>query len=99
MKRTLAGVLQSLCGDCAAILAVTHDVEFAASYAGRCALLFDGRVMSEAEPHLFFSGNRFYTTAANRIARPWFPHAITCEEVTAACQSSSIQDAPALRHG
>ena len=46
---------------------VSHDVEFCARYAHRCALFFDGSVVTEASPRAFFSGNSFYTTAANRI--------------------------------
>ncbi len=67
---------------------VTHDVEFAARYATGCALMFDGLLLSEGEPHDFFAGNRFYTTDANRIAAKHFPMDITCEEVIASCRSS-----------
>ena len=35
----------------------------------RCALFFDGNIVTEAAPRAFFSGNSFYTTSANRIAR------------------------------
>lgn len=62
------------------ILMVTHDIEFAAAVSTRCAILFDGRIVSESEPHAFFSGNSFYTTAAHRIVREVFPNAITVEE-------------------
>ena len=52
-----------------AILLVTHDVTFAAEAADRCSLLFDGEIVSSAAPRLFFPGNRFYTTPANRMTR------------------------------
>ena len=87
-KAELAKLLQALCRDGTSILIVTHDVEFAARYATRCALMFDGLLLSEGEPHAFFAGNRFYTTAANRIAAEHFPTDITCEEVIASCRSS-----------
>ena len=67
---------------------MTHDVEFAAQYATRCALMFDGTLLSGDEPHAFFAGNRFYTTDAYRIASNYLPQAITCEEVIAACKDS-----------
>ena len=38
------------------ILTVTHDVEFAAENADRCALFFDGEILSAAVPEKFFSG-------------------------------------------
>ena len=70
------------------ILMVTHDLEFAASYADRCALLFDGRITSEEEPHVFFRGNRFYTTTAGLIGEGYLPGAITCGEVIAGCEAA-----------
>ena len=85
-KAGLAKILKGLTEDGVSILVVTHDVEFAATYAARCALMFDGQLMSEGGPHDFFAGNRFYTTDANRIAGELFPRAITCEEVIALCR-------------
>ena len=85
-KAELAKILKGLCADGVSILVVTHDVEFAAMYADRCALMFDGQLMSEGDPHDFFAGNRFYTTDANRIASEVFPEAITCEEVIEKCR-------------
>ena len=87
-KAELAKLLQELCREGTSILIVTHDVEFAARYATRCALMFDGLLLSEGEPHDFFAGNRFYTTDANRIAAEHFPMDIICEEVIASCRSS-----------
>ena len=84
----------ALCREGASILVVTHDVEFAARYATGCALMFDGLLLSEGEPHDFFAGNRFYTTDANRIAAEHFPMDITCEEVIASCRSSLSAAAP-----
>ena len=87
-KQNLAQIIKKLSVEGAAILIVTHDVEFAAQYATRCALMFDGTLLSGDEPHAFFAGNRFYTTDANRIASNYLPQAITCEEVIAACRDS-----------
>ena len=87
-KAELAQLLLARCREGASILVVTHDVEFAARYATGCALMFDGLLLSEGEPHDFFAGNRFYTTDANRIAAEHFPMDITCEEVIASCRSS-----------
>ena len=65
------------------VFLVTHDVEFAAMCADRCALFFHGEVLSPSCPRRFFSANTFYTTAASRIARAVFPHAVTVEDVIA----------------
>ena len=87
LKQELAGHLKTLAANGTSILLVTHDLEFAASYADRCALLFDGQVISQDEPHEFFSGNRFYTTTAGLIAGDRIERAITCEEVITACRT------------
>ena len=88
LKQKLAGILLKLTKDGITLLMVTHDLEFAAAYADRCALLFDGRITSEEEPHAFFTGNRFYTTTAGLIAEGYIPGAITCGEVIAGCEAA-----------
>ena len=80
-KITLAGILKKLTASGVTIFMVSHDVEFCAEYADRCAMFFDGDVVSEGTPKEFFAGNSFYTTSANRIVRMWFPEGITWEEV------------------
>ena len=85
-KHTLKNILADLMSDGMTILAVTHDVEFAAENADRCALFFDGEILSADVPEKFFSENNFYTTAANRIARQLCRNAVTCEQVVAFCE-------------
>ncbi len=80
-KQTLGAILRQLLAGGMSLLMVSHDVEFCARYAQRCALFFDGSVVTEGTPRAFFSGNSFYTTAANRIARPVEPEAVTPEDV------------------
>lgn len=80
-KITLAGVFKKLTNSGVTIFMVSHDVEFCAEYGDRCAMAFDGDVVSVGTPTEFFAGNSFYTTAANRIIRRWFPEAVTWEEV------------------
>ena len=64
---------------------VSHDIEFCAEFADRCALVFDGSITSVGEARQFFSGNRFYTTAANRMARSVLPNAVLCDDIILAC--------------
>ena len=85
-KHVLKSILQELKNDGITILTVTHDVEFAAENADRCALFFDGEILSPDIPEKFFAENNFYTTAANRMARLLFPNAVTCRQVTELCQ-------------
>lgn len=90
-KRTLAEIFKKLCAKGVTILMVTHDIEFSASYADRCALVFDGEIVSIGTPKEFFAGNSFYTTAANRFAGAWFPDAITWEEVAKKCEEAIMK--------
>ncbi|MGG2112117.1 energy-coupling factor transporter ATPase [Lysinibacillus pakistanensis] len=88
-KEELAGILKDLQAKGMTIIMVTHDIEFSAQYSNRCALFFDGSIVSEGEPRAFYSGNNFYTTAAHRISRDLLSNAITCEDVVTLCKESS----------
>ena len=94
-KQVFGQILRTLQASGVAILMVSHDIEFCAKYADRCALFFDGNVVTEAEPRTFFSGNSFYTTAANRIARDVLLDAVTPEDVIAAC-GGAVEPEPEL---
>lgn len=94
-KQVFAEILRTLLASGAAILMVSHDIEFCARYAHRCALFFDGNIVAEETPRTFFSGNHFYTTSANRMARDLIPEAVTAEDVIAAC-GGSVPAPPAL---
>ncbi len=84
-KQIFAEILGRLLGRGVAVLMVSHDIEFCAKHAHRCAMFFDGRIVTEDSPRAFFSGNSFYTTAANRMARHLLPGAVTAEDVIEAC--------------
>ena len=94
-KQSFGQILQTLQRSGVAILMVSHDIEFCAKYADRCALFFDGNIVTEGPPRAFFSGNSFYTTAANRMARELLPRAVTTEDVIAAC-GGTMPDTRAL---
>lgn len=84
-KTELAAMLQALRADGHTIVIVSHDIEFCAQHASRCALLFDGDIITAGPPRDFFAGHRFYTTAANRMARARLPQAVTADDVVTAC--------------
>ena len=86
-KEKLAALLRSLTARGTTVLMVSHDVEFCANYADRCALFFDGDAVTTNPPRRFFASNSFYTTAANRISRGLFENAVTVEEVVELCRS------------
>jgi len=85
-KHSLAKILKTLIDKGVTIVMVSHDIEFCAQYASRCAMLFDGTFVSNGATREFFGGNSFYTTAANRMSRHIFKNCITCEQVAWACK-------------
>jgi energy-coupling factor transport system ATP-binding protein len=87
-KRKFAKVLKNLRQTGMTVIMVSHDLEFCAMYADRCALFFDGSIVTENVPKEFFSGNSFYTTAANRMSRHIFEGAITVEDVIEKCRQA-----------
>jgi len=84
-KVKFATILGNLIAQGITILMVSHDVTFCAEYAHRCGMFFDGHIVAEGTPQEFFSGNSFYTTPANRMARHLLPKAVTVHDVIAAC--------------
>ncbi len=74
-----------------AILIVSHDLEFCAETADRCAMLFDGGIVSEGAPREFFGNSEYYTTTACRIAHGYSP-AVTADELVFACRGESLEE-------
>ncbi len=87
-KTKLAAVLKKLQQTGVTIVMVSHDIEFCAKYADTCAMFFNGNIVASGPAGSFFSGNSFYTTAANRMSRHLFPHAVTNEDVILLCQKN-----------
>ncbi len=94
-KHVFGEILGRLLHHGVTIIMVSHDIEFCAKYAHRCAMFFDGNIVTEDAPHAFFSGNSFYTTAANRMSRHLLPYAVTAEDVIHAC-GGHVPEPPSL---
>ena len=84
-KEEFANILVNLKAIGVTIVMVSHDIEFCAKYADRCALVFDGNFTSSGVPRDFFKGKNFYTTSANRMARTCLPDALLPEDIVLAC--------------
>ncbi len=84
-KEEFADILLGLKAKGVTIVMVSHDIEFCAEYADRCALMFDGNITSQGTPREFFKGKNFYTTSANRMARTCLPDAVLAEDIILAC--------------
>lgn len=90
-KLQFAKVLQQLHRSGLTIVMVTHDIEFAAKYAGRCAMMFDGEITVDGHPEDLFKGNYFYTTTINKATRESdFPEVLTVEEAFAVWENPAV---------
>ncbi|MDR1558271.1 MAG: ATP-binding cassette domain-containing protein [Clostridiales bacterium] len=98
-KQVFAGILKKLTSAGVAVIMVSHDIEFCAEHADRCALFFDGGIVSEGTPRNFFSGNSFYTSSANRMARFLLPKAVTVADVIASLGGQTTGAADIDIHG
>ena len=80
-KRQLAEILRELARNGTAIVFVSHDIEFCAEYADRCAMLFNGEIVSQGSPKEFFNDNGIYTTPINRMSREIIDNAVTVNDI------------------
>ena len=87
-KIKFAQIIEQLLKKGVTIIMVSHDIEFCARFAHKCALFFNGNIVTSNTPNKFFSGNNFYTTVANRMTRQVFENAITCEDVITLCKAN-----------
>lgn len=98
-KQKLGKLLIELTENGLTVVVVSHDTEFCAEYANRCAMLFDTEIVSEGEPHEFFPRSAFYTTDASRISRPYMEKRITTDEVLDAMgKKTDIDESGTGRH-
>ncbi|MGL5695143.1 MAG: ABC transporter ATP-binding protein [Peptostreptococcaceae bacterium] len=85
-KEEIGKILIALKSMGVTVVIVSHDIEFVARYSDRCAMFFDGYIVSEGEPKKFFCGNNFYTTISNRISRDIFEDVLLYEDVVELCK-------------
>lgn len=85
-KNGLSVLLKKLKEKGTTILCVTHDLEFSANTADRCALVFRGKTVCCENTRDFFSGNRFYTTTVCRMTDGFFENAVTEEDCVKLCE-------------
>ena len=90
-KNHIIDILRELKNRGMTMMIVTHDVEFAALCADRCALFFNGEITSTDSPEAFFSENNFYTTAANRMTRYWYDGIVTAQDAIAICKRNGLK--------
>jgi len=69
LKAGLGKLLREIALEGVAVVLVTHDVEFAAEYAGRVVMLFDGQVACDDPKHIALAGSMFYAPQVSRLFR------------------------------
>ena len=74
------------------IVIVTHDTEFCAECADRCAVLFMGRALSPVPAAQLLADNDFFTTPASLISRGHYDLAVTPEDVITLCRKNGRKD-------
>lgn len=88
-RKLIIRTLKELSANGITVVAVTHDVEFAAECADRVAMFFRGDAVSVGTPEEFFSENSFYTTAASRMSKGYYDRAVTVDALAELCQSNA----------
>ncbi|MBR6101526.1 MAG: ATP-binding cassette domain-containing protein [Ruminococcus sp.] len=95
-KYRLGCLIRELCSRGVTVITVTHDVEFAAEFADRCAMLFGGSLIGFDDSYRFFTENMFYTTAAARMSKGIADGAVTADDLIKALGSKPVK--PEIRH-
>lgn len=80
-KKIFSEILYELRSNDKTIIIISHDIDFCAENAELCAMLFDKNISAVNPADEFFDGNRFYTTAANKISKGFIDGAITDKDV------------------
>lgn len=80
-KIHFAEMLTALLNQGSTLLMVSHDLEFTAKYAKKCALLFNGQILAPETPRNFFTQNYFYTTIMHRTLGDMMPQVIRLEDL------------------
>ena len=80
-KNEIGEILTELAKTGVCIIMVCHDTDFGCEYSDRCALFFDGELIGTDAPHIFFSENTFYTTAAVKMSRDIIYNAVTKNDI------------------
>ena len=80
-RSEIIAIIKELAVNGISVVIVTHDAEFASECADRCALFFDGRIISEEGTKKFFAANSYYTTASVRLTKGITDICVTYEDI------------------
>jgi energy-coupling factor transport system ATP-binding protein len=66
-RKMVGEIIRELTSKGKTVLTVSHDMEFCADFADRCAIMFDGGIISESDTSAFFKDNICYTTSVCKM--------------------------------
>ena len=81
-KIEFCNLVKKLRSEGVTIVIVTHDTQTAAECSDRCALMFDGKIISYDTPENFFSRLTYYTTPESALSRAVSVTAVTLKQLT-----------------
>ncbi|MEW6572991.1 MAG: energy-coupling factor transporter ATPase [Bacillota bacterium] len=80
LKAELGEFLTGLARSGVSIVLVTHDIEFAAEFASRVVLVFDGRIVSDGAKTRVLGESLFYTTQMGKLFRGYAEGVVTVKD-------------------
>ncbi|MEG6521818.1 ABC transporter ATP-binding protein [Desulfotomaculum sp. 1211_IL3151] len=80
LKDELANFLINQTMQGVSVVMVTHDIEFAAKYASRVIMMFDGRIVSNGKTCETFAGSIYYSTQMGKLFRGYCPGILTVQQ-------------------
>ncbi|MEJ5186366.1 MAG: ATP-binding cassette domain-containing protein [Candidatus Geothermincolales bacterium] len=98
-KEKVIGLLEELEDEGCALLAVTHDVEFAAAASRRAAILGGGRVVAEGSSREVLGDSLFFSPQVSRLLRGYGDGVTTEREAVDLLRELASGDPETLRPG
>lgn len=75
-----------------ALVLVTHDIDFAAEVADRCAMIFNNRVIAVSAMEEFFQKNSYFTTTTYRLTRDIIENCIVFKDLEMRLQHDNVSN-------
>jgi len=80
LKEELGSLLKDLVAGGMTVVVVSHDVEFAAEYAQRIVLLYEGRVIESGDKHEILSDSTFYSPQISKLFKNYETGIVTLSQ-------------------
>ena len=87
LRQVMGEVLRDITLSGAAVVVVTHDVDFVAQFASHAAVMFQGEIAVFCSKHRVLAEGFYYTSQINRLFRDLDTRIVTIEDAEAVCRS------------